>query len=130
LEEIAVQVSRNAEKVEEEMKDVRREMIELGAELTECRRAMMLMRNKMTDATRAAQDMKAAWDQERNDLLTIQVHLMEQVGNLQAVVYNLQHHQLAQIHDRDHLIIIEDSSESGLESSNDGDAEDEISLWS
>jgi hypothetical protein len=37
----------------------------------ECRGVMMLMRNTLTDATRVVEDMKATWDQGRNNLLTV-----------------------------------------------------------
>jgi hypothetical protein len=124
IEEIAVEASKDIEDASE----MRREMMELGAEMTECRGTMMMMRNAFTDAMRAAEDMKRTWDLEREDLLWIQVHLMEQVRNLQAAVCDLQ---------RDHLggqvnPIILDSDSKGSESGEDVDvemvAEDEISL--
>jgi hypothetical protein len=45
VEEIAVEASKDAEEVLE----MRKEMIELGAEMTKCQRAMILLRNELVD---------------------------------------------------------------------------------
>jgi hypothetical protein len=67
---------------------------------------------------------------EREDLLHIQVHLMEQVGTLQAAIYNLQADCLG---GQANPIVL-DSNSKRSESGEDADVEmavgDKISLWS
>jgi hypothetical protein len=111
-----------------EMMELGVEMMELGVEMMECREVMMLMQNVLMDVTRVVEDMKVQWDQEREDLLTIQVRLMEQVGNLQVVVYNLQGNLLSGCYNP--IVLDLDDESDGGDADVEMAVEDEISLWS